>query len=394
MEICDRELCTGCQTCVQICPTHAITMHMDKDGFYYPEINTSLCKNCDLCHKKCVANNPPNGNTPFQVFACWNKNKADRRKSASGGVFYALAQQVILNGGVVFGAAWIETGVQHIKCDNLDDLKKLQGSKYLQSNIGNSYLSAKQLLASGHTVLFSGTPCQIAALRLFLGKEYEKLYTVDVVCHGVPSERVLQSYKEELEEKYNDSIGQIRFRVKHPNWLFSAMGYRLSSGIVRLHPLWKDPFFLGFVNNFYLRPSCYRCSFSRPQRNGDLTLCDFWGFRAMHLKMFGHMDGVSAVMINTSSGVKLFELIEGMIKYEKHSLQEVMAGNRNLHAPQQRPENADQFWSEYQKNSSISYLSQKYFPESKRPNYSYKSRFRTFIRLILLEMSYLLKGNE
>ena len=223
MELCDRVQCTGCRACVQICPAHAIAMRMDDDGFYYPEINDSLCQSCGLCQKVCVGIHPPKGNTPFQVYACWNKNSQERMRSTSGGLFIALAQQIVLQGGVVFGAAWIGNGVQHIKCETVDELKRLQGSKYLQSDVKDSYTETEKLLASGRTVLFSGTPCQIAALKAYLRKDHERLYTVENVCHGVPSEKVMQAHKEELESKYGSSITHIRFRAKRPNCFINGI---------------------------------------------------------------------------------------------------------------------------------------------------------------------------
>ncbi len=179
-----KEDCCGCNACAQRCPKSCITMQADSEGFLYPQINAQLCNNCGLCEKVCPVINQGNCRKPLKVYAAINKNEYIRIASSSGGVFSALAQKTLSNGGVVFGAAFNkEWGVEHIYIDSTEELKELRGSKYVQSNIGNTYKEAEKFLKQGREVLFSGTPCQIAALKLYLRKEYNNLTTIDIVCH-------------------------------------------------------------------------------------------------------------------------------------------------------------------------------------------------------------------
>ena len=215
-KLCDKKNCTGCMACYNICPRKAISIKEFK-GFYYPEIDDEKCINCGLCSKTCPALNKLEKNKPIddKCFAILNKNIKIRNASSSGGVFYELAKSIINNNGVVYGASWDNSlVVNHIRVDNVSDIKLLQGSKYVQSNINNIYNLIKNDLDDKKKVLFSGVPCQISGLKLFLKKDYSNLYTVEVLCHGSSSPIIFEEHKKFIEKKYDDKLVGINFRFK------------------------------------------------------------------------------------------------------------------------------------------------------------------------------------
>ena len=220
IRIVDKKKCCGCGACAQRCPRKCITMHTDKEGFAYPVVDTGQCTNCGLCEKVCPVINQQPEQQPIATYAAINSNNMVREHSSSGGIFTLLAEEAINNGGVVFGAAFNKKWeVEHIFVDNANDLKRLRGSKYMQSDIGNSYAMAEKFLKEGKEVLFSGTPCQVAGLKRFLRKEYKNLKTVDFVCHGTPSPLVWRKYLNEVCHANNISvITDIQFRNKAEGW--------------------------------------------------------------------------------------------------------------------------------------------------------------------------------
>ena len=194
--ICEQNKCTGCGMCTNICPEQAIKLKEGLHGFVFPIIDESLCINCGLCEIKCPSNLEKQCRSTVQeVYAAWNHDKKVRKESSSGGIFTLIAEKLLEEGGVVAGVAWDEQfHPHHVMCDNVNDLEKLRGSKYSQSNTGDIYRIIKHELSTGRKVLFSGTPCQNAALKSYLGKDYYNLFMVDLVCHGVPSNKILDDY--------------------------------------------------------------------------------------------------------------------------------------------------------------------------------------------------------
>ena len=215
MEICRKEDCTGCWACVNSCLHNAISMREEKLGHLYPLVNSDKCINCGLCIKICPANNSKTLCNPKTAYAGWDKNELEYKSSTSGGAASAFARYIIKNGGIVYGCACLENvDIRHIRIDKEDDLYKLKGSKYVQSNIYDSYRSVKNDLCDNREVLFIGTPCQIAGLKSYLRKEYEKLYLVDLICHGVPSQKLFNYYLEYLSNKFKSKVIDIKFRNK------------------------------------------------------------------------------------------------------------------------------------------------------------------------------------
>lgn len=262
-------------------------MQTDKEGFAYPVVDTKQCCDCGLCDKVCPVMSQQPEQTPVATYAAINSDQAVREESSSGGIFTLLAKETINKGGIVFGAAFNERwAVEHTFADNIDDIKKFRGSKYVQSNIGGSYSVAEKFLKEGKEVLFSGTPCQIAGLKRFLRKEYKNLKTIDFVCHGVPSPWVWEKYLKEVCQA-NDiaTISDIQFRNKAEGWKkFSLqITYTGNDGKERIfrETLNDNIFMKCFLNNLCLRPSCYQCPARSGKSGSDITLGDLWG--AQHI---------------------------------------------------------------------------------------------------------------
>lgn len=312
--------CCGCNACAQGCPRKCIILQEDSEGFLYPKINLDTCINCGLCEKLCPILNQKDKKTPLKVYATINKNKEVREQSSSGGIFNLLATHVIQNGGVVFGARFNEKWeVIHDYTDTLKDLSSFQGSKYVQSYIGNSYAKAEYFLKSGREVLFSGTPCQLAGLKQYLKKNYANLLAVDFVCHGVPSPKVWKIYLQNILVSFKadySSIDRISFRDKTSGWKNFSLRIDWKSNIH--HPsfcetLQQNLYLKGFLCDLYLRPSCYQC----PTRNGksgsDITIADYWNIQSVCPDLDDDK-GTSLVLINSEKGKDIFNTMSVIAK--------------------------------------------------------------------------------
>lgn len=296
----DKSQCCGCEACVQRCPVHCISMKADEEGFMYSEVDSSLCIQCGLCEKVCPVIGRSESREPISVWAAWNKNDEIRRQSSSGGIFTAIAESVTGRGGIVFGARFDDNwNVIHDSTETLEGLAAFRGSKYVQSRIGDCYIRAEQFLKQGRTVLFTGTPCQIAGLHGFLQKDYPNLLTVDIICHGVPSPEIWRKYLTETFGKYSD-IASINFRDKITGWKnysFTVVGKTVISEV---HS--KNSYMRGFIADLYLRPSCYSCPAKCLSSRSDITLGDFWGVDNL-CPQFDDDKGISLLIVNSISGV-------------------------------------------------------------------------------------------
>lgn len=310
--ICDIGECTGCHACFGACPEQCISMKPDPEGFLQPEIDLDRCIGCGKCRAVCPVLKQYDGNETLAAFAAVNDDDNIRMKSSSGGIFTLLAENIINRGGVVFGAAFDDDlNVKHIMIDSVNDIYKLRGSKYVQSRIGDAYLTAKAMLADGRLVLFSGTPCQIGGLKSFLGKEYENLITQDIICHGVPSPSVWQKYLEYRQAEQNAKINKTilpEFRNKSTGWHRYSIKLSFCGGSEYMQTIDKDLFMRAFLQNLSLRRSCYQCHFKSLKREGDLTLADFWGVERQVPELFDNK-GTSLVLINSEKGAGLFDSV-------------------------------------------------------------------------------------
>lgn len=312
--ICEKEKCTGCRACYSICPNGAIIMQEDENGFLYPKINENKCIKCNKCRQICPVLHSKEENKDIVAYACYNKNLTERLNSSSGGIFVLLATEIIRKKGIVFGACFDKNfNVYHVYVDNEEDIYKLMGSKYVQSDIRDTYKKAKEFLDNDKYVLFTGTPCQIEGLNAFLGKAYSKLYTQDLICHGVPSPKVWRSYLKYRKKIDKEAPNNINFRSKNTGWKEYEINFKYKR--FQYHVSHNEDYFMqAFLKDACLRESCHQCAFKKKYRNSDITLGDFWGIENM-LPNFYDNKGTSLVILNSDNGNKLFEKIKNKIEY-------------------------------------------------------------------------------
>lgn len=326
IDIVDKEKCSGCTACYTICPQSCISMEKDNEGFLYPKVEFSKCIHCNLCEKVCPFIERKVSLYESTAFACINKNYEDKYDSSSGGIFILLAKYIINQGGVVYGAAFNERyQVHHIFVDTVDDLKKLQGSKYVQSNIKGVFEDVKHNLVRGRLVLFTGTPCQIDGLLQYLGKNYTNLITQDVVCHGVPSEYVWMRYLKENKDVNEKEIIKINFRDKKKSWKDFYISIISESKIYQKHH-YDDVFMQSFLTDMSIRPSCYRCVCKGIKRSSDITLADFWNIEKLDKSMFDE-NGTSLVLVNSEKGKMLINKIKKDMLIKEENIDEVIKYN-------------------------------------------------------------------
>lgn len=328
IEISDKKLCSGCTACASICPVNCISMEKDEEGFLYPAVDKSRCIKCGLCEKICpILNKQVDTKQKPRAYALVHKDLDIRMKSSSGGAFSLLADYVLDKGGVVFGASFDEKfNVCHTYIENKEDLQKLRASKYVQSDMGNSFKKAKELLDNGKLVLFTGTACQIGGLKSYLRKDYDNLITQDLICHGVPSPLVWEKYLEYRYSKAHAKIQEISFRDKHLGWLLFSMRMKFANNKTYRKSHITDPMFIMFLFNKCLRPCCYACSFKTITRQCDITLADFWGVNSV-CKKLNDNKGVSLVLIHTKKGEEIFNAIKDKANYLEVPFDKAVAHN-------------------------------------------------------------------
>ena len=365
--ICSYGECTSCMACYSVCPVHAISVCQDEQGFYKPLIDSEKCIGCRRCVQVCPVHGNINKNMPMKAIAMWIKDKKLHRDSTSGGAFTALAKEVIHQKGVVFGAVFDKNfAVHHSWVENENELVYMRGSKYVQSYVGNSFRKAREFLKAGRLVLFTGTPCQINGLKQFLKRPYPNLLTADIICHGTPASPVFRQYLNQMEEKYGSHVQSVQFRYKTDEWKEKGIAclYNMrivfQSGDVYMKGPDDDPYLVGFFKNCMLNPACYHCFFTTPERIGDFTLADFWGYRAGSFKMVDTGKGVSLILINTERAKEIFNKISNDIDWIERPIAEAVAGNPHLSYPVSIPKEYDAFWRDY-RQYGYAYVEKKYF---------------------------------
>lgn len=353
INITDKHKCCGCSACIQKCPKKCITMLQDEEGFYYPNVDVSQCINCGLCEKVCPFLNSKEAQKPITVYAAKNKDEVKRDQSSSGGVFIVLAETIIEKGGVVFGAALTDSlDVQHIYVDKIEDLHLLMGSKYVQSDINTTYVQCRTFLEENRYVLYSGTSCQIMGLNLFLKKKYDKLLTVDVICHGVPSPGIWKKYIDNELKKFSllPKDIKIQFRDKNTGWEnFSFSIYnRQHSTPLKTQVFYRNIYINGFLANIIIRPSCYNCPAKNGKAQSDITLADFWGVNNVYPNLY-ERKGTSLVLTHTDKGndfIKCNDLELGVVDFEK-----AIAHNPSYKESVKEPDKRKQFFTLYKKKA-------------------------------------------
>lgn len=320
--------CCGCSACYNICPPKCIHMQPDVDGFWYPVVEIDECTECGLCERVCpILKEKSADNYEPLAYACINNNEAIRLDSSSGGLFTLIAEQVIEDGGAVFGANFNEIfDVEHSCVEIKEELEKMRGSKYLQSRIGETYKQAKQLLKLGRKVLFTGTPCQIGGLKSYLGKSYSNLLCVDIVCHGVPSPEVWKKYVDYRQDKARSTAQRISFRRKDNGWKRFSVSFLFEDNTEYLETLDKDLYMRAFLKNICLRPSCYACQFKTIHRQSDITLADFWEIQSI-LPDMDDDKGTSLIFVNSKAGKDMIECISNKMRFKEVDINEAIKYN-------------------------------------------------------------------
>lgn len=316
-----RQNCCGCESCIQICPKQCISLNEDKEGFRYPKINLTNCIQCNLCEKVCpgIQLKESENKSKLISYAAINKSNSVRFNSSSGGVFYELAKYIIeKKNGIIYGASLITPEiVQHIRITEIKDIIKLQKSKYLQSHIGNTFKKVKDDLVSERVVLFSGTPCQIKALHLFLKNVcYPNLFTVDIACHGIPSSKIWHIYLSSLNLKTLNIL--VDFRDKNAAWHNYTLSIsKQDTGRKVVSERCDNNIFMkGFIYNLYNRPSCHHCPAKKFTSGSDIMLADYWGIEKFYPELDDNK-GTSLVITKSEKGEFLFSNIKQQFKYQQ-----------------------------------------------------------------------------
>jgi len=351
IDIKDKQDCVGCNACVQVCPKSCIDLQEDEQGFCYPTVDLLKCIDCHLCERVCPVINIMPVRKPLASFAVRNINCEEVEKSSSGGAFYALAEEVVREGGVVFGARFDKNwNVVHGYTETIAGISDFQGSKYAQSKIGESFRKAESFLKEGRRVMFTGTPCQLAALQLYLRHDYgDRLLKIDVVCHGVPSQGSWRSFLQYVTHGSTVDVLKINFRDKRRGW----ENYGFSVGLVDSHsrknekyiPSEKNIFMEAFLRNFNIRPSCFCCPAKKGKSQSDLTLGDFWGIRTTRPELYDS-NGVSAVVAYSETGLRLVK-DNKYIKRQEVEYSDILNNNLSLEKSSLKPVSYEAFWNVY-----------------------------------------------
>ena len=352
--------CCGCEACANICPKNAISMTRDVEGFAYPKINSELCIKCGRCDSVCPSLNFREKDFPDELpktFVAVNPNEKVRRHSSSGGVFSALAEIILNDGGIVFGAGFDENfHVVHTSAENFDEMQNLRGSKYVQSQIGDVYKCVKKELESGRKVLFSGTSCQCAGLKSFLGGDSENLLTVDVFFHGVPSPEIWESYIDYRGQGHE--IVNVDFRNKTFGWLNSFFQITFEDcGRYRL-PLNNDAFGKAFLDCLSQRPSCAECKFRFPNGQSDISIGDAWGIQNFAQDMNDNR-GTSLAVVHSEKGKNFFAKTD--LKTREINFDEWIKSNPYFLIPSVEDSRRKDFFADLEKTKNPVITMQKYF---------------------------------
>lgn len=332
--------CYGCRACEQVCPQKAITMEANDEGFLYPVLKESLCVKCGLCAKVCPHDNPGAvPDAPLKVFAAQYNKREVLEESSSGGVFSAVADYVLQESGAVSGSVFDDHfRAIHLVTDNPQIVEKMRGSKYVQSDTQSTYPEIKVRLNRGQFVLFSGTPCQVDGLKKYLGSDYKKLVTIDLICHGVPSPDLLDKYLKEKEKKQG-RISDLKFRNKRRNgWCAqgSITYHRGKTHKVRTISPYNSSYYNFYFANNINRMCCYSCKYSSVRRVGDISIGDYWNIGEI-LPDIDSRNGISALLVNSESGLRLIETLRTKILLYDTDLISAVSGNGNLAKPSDLP---------------------------------------------------------
>lgn len=373
-----KQDCCGCTACQQICPSNAIEMKPDEEGFLYPVVDQGVCTDCGLCRKICAFQNgydtSDNFTTPY-VYAVKHKNEDLRMTSSSGGAFTAMSDYILDNNGFVCGVAFDQNmNAVHQIASTKEERDRFKGSKYVQSNLANIFSEIRKLLEQKETVLFTGTPCQTAGLRSYLGDyETEKLFLCDIVCHGTPSPLMWKEHLASLEKRKNSKIVQYYCRSKVKGWHRHTEMVVYENGKKDYKSLSSQKHKILFYSHVILRPSCHQCRYTNFNRPSDITIADFWGIEKC-MPNFDDNKGVSLVLINTSKGQKLFESVKENLICRGSNIRDCL--QPHLQYPAKPSKMRELFWEDY-RLKGYEYIIKKY------AGYNYRKKLMYLVKEIL-----------
>lgn len=359
--------CCSCKACMNACPKNAIISQEDENGFVYPYIDESKCVGCNICVNTCqFGKNTDALQEPAAAYAAINKNAEVLKKSSSGGCFSALAEIILEQGGVVFGAAMDSAfHVKHISVENIGDLGSLRGSKYVLSDIGYSYRNIKNYLDEGRKVLFTGTPCQVSGLYGYLkNKDYPGLITVDVVCHGTPSQAMFNKYIEYLEKKKGVKVTGYCFRTKNRTWKRFEPAFDTDKTSNNRIGKFDEFYHPSFISGNITQESCHTCPYASRKRIADFTMCDYWGFEKAELNL-DERKGLSALMFNNDRALALYDALSEKLYLEKTDYEAVVQGNGCLRKPLSKGKQWDYYMKAF-RNNTIGEAADRYKKKNKK----------------------------
>ena len=361
IRVAEKKNCCGCGACAQKCPKRCIRMAADDEGFLYPEVDLDSCVSCGICEKVCpVLNFRPGEDTVKGAYAAYAKDTPLRMKSSSGGMFSVFAKVILDNGGVVFGAAFDEDfSVHHISAEDEEGLAPIRKSKYTQSRTEDTFISVKEYLQAGRWVLYTGTGCQISGLKRFLGAEYENLYTIDVLCEGVPSPNVWRRYLERQEKRFGAPVVRVDFRGKKEDSGWSKFETKLEFANSKKYSCnnAEDPFMQTFLNAVCLRPSCYACKFKGLGRDSDISIGDCWGIE----KRMPDMDddrGTSIVLVHSDKGQALLNVTKEMLVVRPDDVDKILPPYYSSRRSMMKNPHRDRFMREFHAGAGMDRLAE------------------------------------
>lgn len=331
-----KEDCVGCGACSDICSRNAISFKVDNEGFWYPNVDISKCINCGLCEVVCPIIHAPelnrtNKDIPI-VIAAYHNNSEIRFQSTSGGIFFALSEEILADGGFIGGAVWTDNfDAKHILSDNIADLERIMGSKYIQSETFGFYKQLRRLLFKGKKVLICGCPCQMAAVRSYLGKDYDNLIIIDFICSNICSPKVFRKYLDSLENRYGAKVVKYHPKNKeYGGWHHFAFKAVFKNGAVYHKNGTEDDFTHCFIGSHIAsRPCCFECRFKKIPRISDITIADFWGIDKVNPKM-DSPSGTSLVLLNNEKGKRFYHQARHSVTDSLQTIDEALRGNSNL----------------------------------------------------------------
>ncbi len=386
----EEDNCTGCGACISSCPKSCIEMKVNQHGFQVPKVDTERCISCNICTSVCPQLNlSANSDDTVGVFAFKINNDSARFNSSSGGFFYAVADYILSIGGYVCGCVLEDLRAVHIISNDLDDIKKMQGSKYVQSDTTNTYGIIEPLIRQGKPVLFSGTPCQVAGFQSFLMAKHlsaENVYCLDFICHGVPSPEIWKSYVDFYKKEKRKNPIDYKFRTKKFGWGKKALGGDYYSYFVNNNQKTEEDMnsFLSrfwryiFLSNICLRKVCNKCLYSSISKPGDITMADFWGIEKISPE-FDDSKGCSLVIIQNKKGEELFKAVKQKeCTIEKVDIHDAFIEQPNVFSPSKANEKEEEFWHDYDEYG-FEYVLKKYF------GYSNQLKIKGYIKRILFK---------